>query len=383
MHKNSYADLNKYQVIMTIIDNNDNDLKSRGGGEQPRSKLSANAAAELEDLKKELAAMLAADQPTDATPPPEPEEGANSDVCSAEDDNFPAAENPPSDILQIQNGQEQDIEEGVSNILKITVTKKIFHVSQGLSQQSPDDNLGFTYVQEPITGRYFISSVAADGLCGQTDLKKGQEVLEINGTSLQGMEREGVRDLFAPSFGRVTDVTITVTHQDINAADAVAVPTNTSTTTTTAGRSRLVSYLYVCYMAVFFGVAMVIFLTYPWESRTKADGIVLSCQKSITHTGFSRCDADIGVVEEDGDEFSTQLIGQLYFDCSSCDETCCGELGGSWTVWYNPSNPEESITTFSRTAFFVATCILAGVGLALLVCCVVSRIRVKRHFRAE
>ena len=193
---------------MTIIDNNE-PPKPTGGG-QPRSKLSiavAKAAAELEASKSKkerretaLAAMLAAD----ATPPaPEPEEGTNSDVSIAEDDNnFPAAKNPPSDIIQIQNGQEeQDIEEGVSNTLTITVTK-----------QSPDDNLGFEYAQEPSTDCYFITSVASDGLCGQTGLQTGQEMLEINGISLRGMKKQRVRNLlFLLSSNSGREVTITVT----------------------------------------------------------------------------------------------------------------------------------------------------------------------------
>ena len=164
-------------------------------------KVGASSKSMKERRETALAAMLAAD----ATPPPEPEEGTNSDVSIAEDDNnFPAAENPPSDILQIQNGQEeQDIEEGVSNILKITVTK-----------QSPDDKLGFKYVRQPSTGHYFITSVSADGLCGQTGLQKGQEMLEINGISLRGMEKEGVRNLLSSQSGRFT-ITVTSSTKDI------------------------------------------------------------------------------------------------------------------------------------------------------------------------
>jgi hypothetical protein len=191
------------------IEENNEPSKPTGGGGEPRSKLSANAAAELEDLKKELAAMLAADQPTDATPPPEPEaeEGPNSDVCIAEDDNFPAAENPPSDDI-LQNGQEQDIKEGVPNILKITVT----------TEQSPGGNkLGFNYVKESSTGRYIITSVAADGLCGQAGLQTGQEMLEINGIFLRGMDKEGVMNLLflSSKSGRVTITVTTSSTQDI------------------------------------------------------------------------------------------------------------------------------------------------------------------------
>lgn len=83
-------------------------------------------------------------------------------------------------------------------------------------KESDDTKLGFTYkvLRDNIT----IETVKEDGIFGATELKSGQNILRINGTSVKGMDRNAFKDLLSGLTAGT--VTIDVLDEDRKAADA-------------------------------------------------------------------------------------------------------------------------------------------------------------------
>jgi C-terminal processing protease CtpA/Prc len=105
----------------------------------------------------------------------------------------------------------------VSDAFKATVAKGgVFTVTA--EKESDDTKLGFTYkvLRDFIT----IETVKDEGIFGGTELKSGQKILRINGTSVKGMDRNAFRDL----LGGLTAgaVIIDVFDEAKKAADAAA-----------------------------------------------------------------------------------------------------------------------------------------------------------------
>lgn len=87
-------------------------------------------------------------------------------------------------------------------------------------KESDDTKLGFTYkvLRDTIT----IETVKEGGIFGGTELKSGQQILRINGTSVKGFDRNAFKDILSKLTAG--PVTIDVFDEAKKAADAAAAP---------------------------------------------------------------------------------------------------------------------------------------------------------------
>ena len=105
----------------------------------------------------------------------------------------------------------------VSDVFKAVVAKGGV-VTITAQKESDDTKLGFTY--KVLRDTIAIETVKEEGIFGSTELKAGQKILRINGTSVKGFDRNAFRDM----LGKLTagPVVIDVLDDAKKAADVAA-----------------------------------------------------------------------------------------------------------------------------------------------------------------